>query len=245
MGLTEKEYLDRHDRVANELLLMRDGVRPCPVEIHSDALDRLLQVAADTGFVPYRLRGADPKVVVVGDYHQDGKRSRLFHEIASFLRVVMKKNDVVLLEGPATGKIIGGLSNLFSPISILEELVHRLGIDVFINDDRTLIEAHVWVRDSIDETMTRAFTLINAGNHVEGNRLLRVSERNSAVFMQLMEMRDHEMCNGPFGMVKLVREHARVLQLVGVAHILAGTITSELEKAGISYVMLVPNRFPD
>lgn len=236
----QNRLLNKYLWLSSELEIMQQGfVVQQRVANPSNFLYNLRYSANHNCYVLYDVSDPDPKVVIIGNCHQLGKKDTFFDEVAAILKSSLAKGDKVLLEGPANGKIIQGLSTMTSmSISTLEDVVTKKEIGVYFNDDRDLAIKHHHTFKIFDECITKAIRRGN--NNASTEDLFKIVRKARIESMNILEQRDNNFCYGPLGIVNFAKGPGRIYQMVGVGHIVANNIGKILRKEDISYAAMVP-----
>lgn len=169
---------------------------------------------------------SDPDVVLIGDYHPQGI-VWFADNIERIILEMVKEKDVILMEG-AEGKVIYPLFNIpESPIYNITNFLEKENIGSFFNDSVDLMKKQEIVRRVMQQTYDLGMPYDNE-RAVNGNQ-------------ELMAKRDDNFVNGSFG----IKNHTgKRYQIVGMTHLLSGNLLSNLQRAGLSYVVVLPKQIP-
>jgi ADP-ribosyl-[dinitrogen reductase] hydrolase len=214
-----------NSRTTLERLSKSASLRSSEVPPKGSFLSDIVQVCSENGYALHHFTSDDPNVVLLGDYHPDNS-SWCTERLESILQRVVRAGDTVFLEG-AEGEVIYDMFNMTeSAIYGIRDLLKRLRVPSYFNDSDNLIGRLEKLKTLLPEDYR---TLDPGAASV-------VTE-----WHRLHDERDTIMVEGFFG---LKRHQGHRYQIVGLAHLIAGTIPDKLTEAGLSYALFLPTQIP-
>ena len=229
---SEQQIKERNVQIYLDIANIVEGITPKSAKRPSPEFKKLIENAQKSGYVLYDSSGTNPKVVVMGDYHEyrGAKNGKCYNtnELANLLRLSLEENDKILLE-KVGGRVVLGLETLVSqPVHMITDVICSKRVTVALIDSKELCSRLIDVIHKME------------ANTSNGNRIEMDKE-----YLDLMDKRDSYFFNGPWGIKYWLEKKGRVYQVVGLRHVVAGNITEDLKKNNVDYAVFVPSKIKE